>query len=484
MSPLLISLLLASLATAEVVNGGTYSDEKAAVRFEELGGRSGTALPAEIMYADDRDQNAPTSGTFYVFDDERHCFKAKFSELGATKVLVVYSKPKFPASYCIYQKKNAPEISGFSLFTTNGGICRPTYSEASIADFNDDPEDELKVVPNTVAIRHCVRNTISYGETLEKQQVAAKATADAAKAAQAAKVPEVPKAPVATAAPIAAPKASPTAAPVAKATPAPTATPVAKATVAPTAAPKAAPVVAAATPKPLQTVKPEVKATPKVEAKPVAKAEPKATVAPKATAAPVVAATPKSPTKKVDTRTVSEPAKVAAASPAPAASVAPMTFVSNLFKKVTGKSEEKAAELAKEVKKEESKPVVAKETKPVVTKESKPVAKKEVKEVAKTAPATTDHRPPAAIDESEILKHKYTLQISSHAKREQAEKRVADLRSKGTEAFILTHTLENGTWHRVCVGTYDDMKSAQKGLKDLQENGQPESFVQMIKPRQ
>ncbi len=57
---------------------------------------------------------------------------------------------------------------------------------------------------------------------------------------------------------------------------------------------------------------------------------------------------------------------------------------------------------------------------------------------------------------------KYTVQIASFKKMDNAQKFTEQLKSKGYPAFITKALISKGTWYRVRVGTFADKKKARK----------------------
>lgn len=60
---------------------------------------------------------------------------------------------------------------------------------------------------------------------------------------------------------------------------------------------------------------------------------------------------------------------------------------------------------------------------------------------------------------------KYTVQIASFKKMDNAQKFTEQLKNKGYPAFITKTLINNGTWYRVRVGTFKDRNKARKYSK-------------------
>ncbi len=86
--------------------------------------------------------------------------------------------------------------------------------------------------------------------------------------------------------------------------------------------------------------------------------------------------------------------------------------------------------------------------------------------VASGKPPTETHKP--AAPKAENLPHevgsttsgKYTIQIASYAKEDEANKHSADLNSKGFSAFVVPAQIKGQTWYRVSVGQFPTQSEA------------------------
>ncbi len=76
---------------------------------------------------------------------------------------------------------------------------------------------------------------------------------------------------------------------------------------------------------------------------------------------------------------------------------------------------------------------------------------------------------------------KYTVQVGSYLKEDEAKRRSEALRSKGYTAFYIPGTLEGKTWYRVNVGTYATQDEAKRANdKYAGDNAGQRGFVKEI----
>lgn len=76
---------------------------------------------------------------------------------------------------------------------------------------------------------------------------------------------------------------------------------------------------------------------------------------------------------------------------------------------------------------------------------------------------------------------KYTVQVGSYVKEDEAKRRAEALRSKGYTAFYIPGTLEGKTWYRVNVGTYATQDEAKRANdKYAGDNAGQRGFVKEI----
>ncbi len=76
---------------------------------------------------------------------------------------------------------------------------------------------------------------------------------------------------------------------------------------------------------------------------------------------------------------------------------------------------------------------------------------------------------------------KYTVQVGSYVKEDEAKRRAEALRSKGYTAFYIPGTLEGKTWFRVNVGTYATQDEAKRANdKYAGDNAGQRGFVKEI----
>ncbi len=100
----------------------------------------------------------------------------------------------------------------------------------------------------------------------------------------------------------------------------------------------------------------------------------------------------------------------------------------------------------------------------------------------KQAPVAATHMPanlPTTIAASSI--GKYTIQISAHQTKEQAETKAAELKTKGFSAFVVPALVKGTKWYRVSIGLFDKMPEAKLYREKLmKEAGIASAFVQQI----
>lgn len=80
-----------------------------------------------------------------------------------------------------------------------------------------------------------------------------------------------------------------------------------------------------------------------------------------------------------------------------------------------------------------------------------------------------DTRVPSSIpkDVGQYSAGKFTVQVGSYAKEEEAQKIAGDLKSKGFSAFYIPATVKGQTWFRVSVGLFATPKEAQDYRTEL-----------------
>lgn len=83
--------------------------------------------------------------------------------------------------------------------------------------------------------------------------------------------------------------------------------------------------------------------------------------------------------------------------------------------------------------------------------------------------AEKDNRSPSAIpkDVGQYTAGKFTVQVGSYAKEEEAQKIAGDLKSKGFSAFYVPANVKGQTWYRVSVGLFATPKEAQDYRTEL-----------------
>lgn len=152
---------------SDVYDAGTYHENEGIADMPAHGGVNGQVIPTEHFYTVDREKHVTVGKMIYVLTDDSpaHCIKGRFAIVDGRKKLVVYSKSTVPSNYCIYQKSFSSEAEGFSVFVSNGGLCKPSFTQIT----TDDQKRKLasvEKVNNTVSMAYCLDNTISYGEQL------------------------------------------------------------------------------------------------------------------------------------------------------------------------------------------------------------------------------------------------------------------------------------------------------------------------------
>lgn len=103
--------------------------------------------------------------------------------------------------------------------------------------------------------------------------------------------------------------------------------------------------------------------------------------------------------------------------------------------------------------------------------------------VAEEKKAEKDHRVPSSIpkDVGQYSVGKFTVQVGSYAKEEEAQKIAGDLKSKGFSAFYIPATVKGQTWFRVSVGLFATPKEAQDYRSELMDKAKLSSaLVQKI----
>jgi hypothetical protein len=153
-----------------VYDAGVYRENEDYSDLVQHGGKNGDVIPTEKFYGVDREKHVPTDKVFYILteDNPAHCIKGKYIWLQGRKQLVVYSKSSVPTNYCIYQKKYSSEPEGFSIYITEGGLCRPSFTTVT-EDEQKRKVASVEQVKNTVSMTYCVENTVSYGEEFARR---------------------------------------------------------------------------------------------------------------------------------------------------------------------------------------------------------------------------------------------------------------------------------------------------------------------------
>lgn len=68
---------------------------------------------------------------------------------------------------------------------------------------------------------------------------------------------------------------------------------------------------------------------------------------------------------------------------------------------------------------------------------------------------------------STISQVQYTVQLSSHVKKEEAEARISAYKKRGIEAFYIEARVDGKTWYRVCSGKFATKKEAREFRRHL-----------------
>ena len=101
----------------------------------------------------------------------------------------------------------------------------------------------------------------------------------------------------------------------------------------------------------------------------------------------------------------------------------------------------------------------------------------------KLAPLKTQSALPQTMPKNSAQENvgKYTVQVGSYLKEDEAKKRAEALRSKGYTAFYIPGVLEGKTWYRVNVGTYATQDEAKRANdKYTADNAGQKGFVKEI----
>jgi septal ring-binding cell division protein DamX len=104
-------------------------------------------------------------------------------------------------------------------------------------------------------------------------------------------------------------------------------------------------------------------------------------------------------------------------------------------------------------------------------------------EPTKKAAVTTKSAIPQAMPKNSAQENvgKYTVQVGSYLKEDEAKKRSEALRSKGYTAFYIPGVLEGKTWYRVNIGTYATQEEAKRANdKFAGDNAGQRGFVKEI----
>jgi hypothetical protein len=154
-----------------VIDAGVYRENEDYTDLVKHGGKNGSVVPTERFYTMDREKIVPTDKVLYILseDSPAHCMKGKSIGMEVKKRLVVYTKSLVPSSYCIYQKSFSSDAEGFSIFATNGGMCKPSFTSVKVDD-QKRKMASVEPVNNTVSMAYCVDHTMSYGEYLAGHQ--------------------------------------------------------------------------------------------------------------------------------------------------------------------------------------------------------------------------------------------------------------------------------------------------------------------------
>ncbi|WP_413288941.1 SPOR domain-containing protein [Bdellovibrio sp. HCB337] len=103
--------------------------------------------------------------------------------------------------------------------------------------------------------------------------------------------------------------------------------------------------------------------------------------------------------------------------------------------------------------------------------------------VAEEKKAEKDTRIPSSIpkDVGQYSAGKFTVQVGSYAKEDEAQKIAGDLKAKGFSAFYIPATVKGQTWYRVSVGLFATPKEAQDYRTELMSKAKLSSaLVQKI----
>lgn len=71
----------------------------------------------------------------------------------------------------------------------------------------------------------------------------------------------------------------------------------------------------------------------------------------------------------------------------------------------------------------------------------------------------------------------YKVIAGSFRARENADERVAFLRSKGIESFVVTATISGETWYRVQAGAFSSRENAEARLTEVKQAGIQDAFI-------
>ncbi|MCM3763566.1 N-acetylmuramoyl-L-alanine amidase [Neobacillus niacini] len=94
-----------------------------------------------------------------------------------------------------------------------------------------------------------------------------------------------------------------------------------------------------------------------------------------------------------------------------------------------------------------------------------------------TAPAPAPAPTPAPAPANTVSGTLYKVMVGSFHSRENADERVARLRSLGHDAFVVTTTISGSTWYRVQVGAFTDRENAEQRLKIMEIAGFTDAFI-------
>lgn len=93
------------------------------------------------------------------------------------------------------------------------------------------------------------------------------------------------------------------------------------------------------------------------------------------------------------------------------------------------------------------------------------------------APAPTPAPAPASAPANTVSGTLYKVMVGSFHSRENADERVARLRSLGHDAFVVTTTISGATWYRVQVGAFTERENAEQRLKIMEIAGFTDAFI-------